>query len=427
MTEPLETREPVQPFPPHDGPASPWAIRDFRLLWVGRVAAVLGIQIQSSALLWQVYEIARRDHPIAEASLYLGLVGLCQFLPLLALTLPAGAMADRRDRKNTVTLSIIVEAGCAMAFLAMAIHGHPPLWGLLAVAAVFGAARAFLAPASQAFLPMVVGRRALPPAIAAQSIAFQTGAIAGPALGGVIVGFSVPGAYGVALAMFAVGFASLVLIRTSGKPAPSPTRVSAVDQVKEGLAYVWNTKIVLGAISLDLIVVLLAGVALLTPIFARDILHVGPEGFGLLRAAFGAGAMLVAVYLSRFPIVKHGGRWMFASVAVFGVCTLTFGLSTSVWLSGAVLFLGGAADMISVNIRQTLIQLSTPDHMRGRVSSVSMLFIGASNELGEAYSGVAVRFLGPIGAAVYGGIGALAATGLWARWFPDLRKADRLE
>ena len=424
MTGPIETTEPV--LPP-EGSASPWAIRDFRLLWVGRVAAVLGIQIQSSALLWQVYEIARRDHPIEEASLYLGLVGLCQFLPLLALTLPAGALADRRDRKHTVTLSVMVEGGCALAFLFMALHGSPPLWGLLAVAAVFGAARAFLAPASQAFLPMVVGRRALPSAIAAQSIAFQTGAIAGPALGGVIVGFSVPGAYGVALVMFAIGFASLVLIRTSGKPAASPTHVSPVDQVKEGLAYVWNTKIVLGAISLDLIVVLLAGVALLTPIFAADILHVGAVGFGLLRASFGAGALLVALYLSRFPIVKHAGRWMFASVAVFGVCTLTFGLSTSVWLSGAVLFLGGAADMISVNIRQTLIQLATPDHMRGRVSSVSMLFIGASNELGEAYSGVAVRFLGPIGAAVYGGLGALAATGLWARWFPDLRKADRLE
>lgn len=427
MTGTIETTGPVQPPPTPEGPASPWSIRDFRLLWVGRVAAVLGIQIQSSALLWQVYEIARRDHPVAEASLYLGLVGLCQFLPLLALTLPAGAMADRRDRKTTVTLSILVEGGCALGFLAMAIHGHPPLWGLLAVAAVFGAARAFLAPASQAFLPMVVGRRALPPAIAAQSIAFQTGAIAGPALGGVIVGFSVPGAYGVALAMFAVGFASLVLIRTSGKPAVSPTQVSPFDQVREGLAYVWNTKIVLGAISLDLIVVLLAGVALLTPIFAADILHVGAVGFGLLRASFGAGALLMALYLSRFPIVKHGGKWMFGAVAVFGLCTLAFGLSTSVWLSGAMLFVGGAADMISVNIRQTLIQLATPDHMRGRVSSVSMLFIGASNELGEAWSGVAVRLLGPIGAAVYGGLGALTATGLWARWFPALRKADRLE
>ncbi|QBX38820.1 MFS transporter [Brevundimonas sp. S30B] len=422
----METTQPVQSPPPPEGPASPWAIRDFKLLWLGRVVAVLGIQIQSSALLWQVYEIARRDHPIEQASLYLGLVGLCQFLPLLAFTLPAGAMADRRDRKHTVTISVFVESMCALAFLLMALHGSPPLWGLLIVAAVFGAARAFLAPASQAFLPMVVGRRALPPAIAAQSIAFQTGAIAGPALGGVIVGLSVPLAYATSLAMFFVGIACLLLIRTSGRPHLTGERISAVAQVREGLSYVWKTKIVLGAISLDLIVVLLAGVALLTPIFARDILHVGAVGFGLLRASFGVGALLMAVYLSRFPIVKHGGRWMFMAVAVFGLCTLTFGLSKSVWLSGLALFVGGAADMISVNIRQTLIQLATPDHMRGRVSSVSMLFIGASNELGEAYSGVAVRFLGPIGAAVFGGVGALASVGVWAKLFPDLRKADRL-
>ncbi|WP_374599841.1 MFS transporter [Brevundimonas sp.] len=426
MTETIETAEPVQPPSPPEGPSSPWAIRDFRLLWLGRVAAVLGIQIQSSALLWQVYEIARRDHPIAEASLYLGLVGLCQFLPLLAFTLPAGAMADRRDRKHTVTISVFVESMCALGFLLMALHGNPPLWGLLAVAAVFGAARAFLAPASQAFLPMVVGRKALPPAIAAQSIAFQTGAIAGPALGGVIVGFSVPLAYAVAMGLFFLGIASILLIRTNGKPVFTDTGVSPLALVKEGLDYVWKTKIVLGAISLDLVVVLLAGVALLTPIFARDILHVGPEGFGLLRASFGVGALLVALYLSRFPIVRHGGLWMFASVAVFGLSTLTFGLSHWVWLSALALFIGGGADMISVNIRQTLIQLATPDHMRGRVSSVSMLFIGASNELGEAYSGVAVRFLGPVGAAVFGGFGALAATGIWAKVFPSLRKADRL-
>ena len=415
------------PVPPGDGgPASPWGIRDFRLLWLGRVTAVLGIQIQSSALLWQVYEIARRDHPIQEASLYLGLVGLCQFLPLLAFTLPAGAMADRRDRKRTVWLSILVEAACAGGFLAMALHGNPPLWGLLAVAALFGAARAFLAPASQSFLPMVVGRRALPPAIAAQSIAFQTGAIAGPALGGVIVGINVPLAYACAMGLFLVGIGCFLLIRTSGKPRNPEGKQPPLEAVREGLAYVWKTKIVLGAISLDLIVVLLAGVALLTPIFARDILHVGPEGFGLLRASFGVGALGMAVYLSRFPIVRHGGRWMFAAVAVFGLCTLTFGLSKAWWLSALVLLVGGAADMVSVNIRQTLIQLATPDHMRGRVSSVSMLFIGASNELGEAYSGVAVRFLGPVGAAVFGGFGALAATGVWARLFPGLRKADRL-
>jgi len=273
---------------------------------------------------------------------------------------------------------------------------------------------------------MVVGRKALAPAIAAQSIAFQTGAIAGPALGGVIVAVSVPMAYASAMALFLAAMACFILIRTKGKPQVDPSKLGPVQQVREGLAYVWKTKIVLGAISLDLVVVLLAGVALLTPIFARDILHVGAVGFGLLRASFGVGALIMALYLSRFPIVRHGGRWMFGAVAVFGVCTLIFGLSKSVWLSGAVLFLGGAADMISVNIRQTLIQLATPDHMRGRVSSVSMLFIGASNELGEAYSGVMVRLLGPIGAAVFGGIGALAATGVWAKTFPSLRKANRL-
>lgn len=425
-TETIETTEPIQPPPPPEGPASPWGIRDFKLLWFGRVVAVLAIQIQSSALLWQVYTIARRDHPVAEASLYLGLVGLCQFLPLLALTLPAGAMADVRDRKITVAISIMVEGLCALAFLMMALHGSPPLWGLLSVAAVFGAARAFLAPASQAFLPMVVGRKALPPAIAAQSVAFQTGAIAGPALGGVIVGVNVPLAYAVALGLFLLGVAAFLLIRTSGKPAPNPNKLSPVESVKEGLAYVWQTKIVLGAISLDLVVVLLAGVALLTPIFARDILHVGPQGFGLLRASFGVGALGMAVYLSRYPITKHGGLWMFAAVAVFGVCTLTFGLSKIVWISGLALLVGGAADMISVNVRQTLIQLATPDHMRGRVSSVSMLFIGASNELGEAYSGVMVRILGAVGAAVFGGVGALAATGIWSWMFPSLRKADKL-
>lgn len=428
MTDSPENPEPMTPAGRGDlnKGDNPWVIRDFKLLWLGRLAAVLAIQIQSSALLWQVYEIARRDHPIEQASLYLGLVGLVQFIPLLALTLPAGEMADRRDRKKTVALSIAVEGLCAVAFLAMAIHGSPPLWGLLAVACLFGACRAFLAPASQAFLPMVVGRPALPRAIAAQSIAFQTGAIAGPALGGVIVGFSVPLAYAVALGMFFVGLSAFLLIRTSGKPEQiegGPGRWAAV---KEGLAYVWNTKIVLGAISLDLIVVLFAGVALLTPIFARDILHVGAAGFGLLRASFGVGALGMAVYLSRYPIVRRGGLWMFGAVAAFGVCTIVFGLSKIAWISAIALLIGGAADMISVNIRQTLIQLSTPDHMRGRVSSVSMLFIGASNELGEAYSGVMVRLLTPIGAAVFGGMGALAATGIWGKMFPTLRKADRL-
>lgn len=433
MTDAPEAPEPVTPQVAEAAKdahgTNPWNNRDFRLLWIGRLSAVLAIQTQGAALLWQVYDIARRDHPIQEASLYLGLIGLCQFVPLLALTLPAGEMADRLDRKKTVVLSILVEGFCAILFLGLALHGSPPLWSLLAVAALFGAARAFLAPASQAFLPMVVGRAALPRAIAAQSIAFQTGSIAAPAIAGLIVGVAVPYAYATALCLFCVGLSCFLMIRTSGKPRRERTPFSAramFDAVGVGLKYVWNTKVVLGAISLDLVVVLLAGVALLTPIFARDILHIGAEGFGLLRASFGAGALLMAVGLSRFPIVRRGGAWMFGAVAVFGLCALTFGVSRMAWLSGIALFIAGAADMVSVNIRQTLIQLATPDEMRGRVSSVSMLFIGASNELGEFYTGFAVRILGPIGAALFGGFGALASTGLWARWFPDLRKADKL-
>ncbi|MFC0633866.1 MFS transporter [Brevundimonas balnearis] len=405
--------------------SNPWRLRDFRLLWVGRLTAVLAIQIQSTALVWQVLEIARRDHPIEQASLYAGMVGLVQFIPLLLLTLPAGEMADRRNRKLTVAACIGGELVCAAAFLSLALIGHPPLWALLAVAALFGACRAFLAPASQALLPMVVGMKALPRAIVAQSLAFQTGAIAGPTVGGLLLAVSTPFAYGASLVLFLTGLTCFLLIRTDGRP-----RLRAVQSrwaaVKEGLAYVWTTKVVIGAISLDLVVVMLAGVALLVPVFAAGVLDVGPQGFGFLRAAFGAGALAMALYLARFPILRHGGTWMFAAVAVFGVCTLVFGLSKIVWLSAVMLFIGGAADMISVNIRQTLIQIATPDEMRGRVSSVSMLFIGASNELGEAYSGVMVRILGPIGAAVFGGIGALVATGVWARAFPGLRKADRL-
>lgn len=429
MTDSPEAPPPVTPPTAAaalaDHGENPWKIRDFRLLWLGRLTAVLAIQIQSTAVIWQVLEIARRDHPIEQASLYAGMVGLVQFIPLLLLTLPAGEMADRRDRKLTVSACIGGELVCALAFLGLALSGEPPLWGLLGVAALFGACRAFLAPASQALLPMVVGMKALPRAIVAQSLAFQTGAIAGPTLGGLLLAVSTPFAYAAATVLFLVGLGCFLLIRTDGRPRTPPVH-GRWAAVKEGLAYVWRTRVVIGAISLDLVVVLLAGVALLVPVFASSVLDVGPQGFGLLRAAFGVGALVMALYLARFPILRRGGLWMFSAVAVFGVCTLIFGLSQVVWISALALFIGGAADMVSVNIRQTLIQIATPDEMRGRVSSVSMLFIGASNELGEACSGVMVRLLGPVGAAVFGGLGALAATGLWARAFPDLRKADRL-
>lgn len=414
----------IEPPPDPQPSTNPFRLRDFRLVWFARTAAVLAIQIQGATLLWQVYIEARKTHTVKEAALYLAFVGLMQFLPLLALTLPAGEAADRHERKLVMALCIAGEALCAALFLALSLGGDPPLWALLAIAALFGASRAYLAPASQAMLPMLVPRVALPRAIVTSSLAFLLGSIAGPALAGPIMGVSVSAAYGAALGLFVAAGLLVLMIRTNTRPQAQPG--SRWELMKEGLAYVWNNKIVFGSISLDLVAVLLAGATLLVPIYAHDILKVGPEGYGLMRAAFGMGALVVTLILWRWTITANAGTWMFASVAVFGVATVVFGVSTWLWLSVAALFIAGAADMISVNIRQTLVQIATPDHMRGRVSSVSMLFIGASNELGEFESGIAARILGPVGAAVFGGVGAVVATVLWAWWFPQLRKADRL-
>lgn len=416
----------IEPPPDPQPSTNPFRIRDFRLVWFARTAAVLAIQIQGATLLWQVYVEARKTHTVKEAALYLAFVGLMQFLPLLALTLPAGVAADRHERKLVMALCIAGEALCAALFLALSLQGDPPLWALLAIAALFGASRAYLAPASQAMLPMLVPRAALPRAIVTSSLAFLLGSIAGPALAGPIIDrASVGAAYGVALGLFLAAGALVLMIRTNTRPETQPG--SRWELMKEGMAYVWNNKIVFGTISLDLVAVLLAGATLLVPIFAYDLLKVGAEGYGLMRSAFGLGALAVTLILWRWTITSKAGLWMFGSVAVFGVATVVFGLSTILWLSMAALFVAGAADMISVNIRQTLVQIVTPDHMRGRVSSVSMLFIGASNELGEFESGVAARILGPVGAAVFGGVGAIVATGLWAWWFPALRKADKLD
>jgi hypothetical protein len=244
-------------------------------------------------------------------------------------------------------------------------------------------------------------------------------------VGGFLLGVSPPLAFQGTLALYIAAFVALLLIRTDTRPqAQAGSRMALV---KEGLAYVWSNKIVFGAISLDLAAVILGGATALLPAFARDVLHVGPEGFGILRAGPSVGATVVALYLAANPIRAKAGIWMFSGVAVYGAATLVFGLSTSLWLSVGALAVLGGADMLSVFVRQTLVQLVTPDNMRGRVGAVSTLFISASNELGEFESGVVAWFLGPIGAAIFGGVGALLVTGLWARLFPALRKADRLE
>jgi hypothetical protein len=296
---------------------------------------------------------------------------------------------------------------------------------LLVAAALFGACRAFFNPANTALGPMLVPRSLLPRAIAWNSLAWQSASIAGPAAAGLIIANSVGAAYLTSLGLYAGAAILALLIRANTRPEVNAG--SRWQLMKEGLAYVWRQKIVFGAISLDMFAVLLGGATALLPVFARDVLHVGPEGFGILRAGPAIGATIMAVWLAANPIRRRAGLYMFGGVAVFGLATIVFGLSKSLWLSVAALAVLGGADMVSVYVRQTLVQLVTPDHMRGRVASVSSVFIGASNELGEFESGLVARFLGPVGAAVFGGVGALAVTGLWARLFPDLRRADRLE
>ena len=410
---------------PPPSPTNPFAFRDYRLFWAARFAASLGIQAQAVTLGWQVYDVARIDRSVPEAALWVGLIGLAQFIPLFLLALPAGAIVDRRSRRNVMTAALCVEALCAAALAGLALMERPPLLGIFAVAAVFGAARAFIAPSGSALGPMLVPREVLPRAIAANSIAFQFGSIAGPALGGLLIASSTSLSYGVTAGLYVFAALLLLLIRTATTPERQPG--SRANLIREGLQYVWRTKIVFGAISLDLAAVLLGGATALLPVFARDVLGAGPDVYGLLRAAPAVGAAIVALTLARRPITRFAGPWMFGAVAVFGLMTILFALSREVWLSFAALAVLGAADMVSVFIRQTLIQIVTPDAMRGRVAAVSMLFIGASNELGEFESGIAARLLGPVGAALFGGFGALVVTALWWRWFPDLPRADRLE
>ncbi|HTK35429.1 MAG TPA: MFS transporter [Caulobacteraceae bacterium] len=398
--------------------------RDFSLFWVCRFLMNLGVQVESVAIGWQVYEVARRTRGVDQSAFLVGMVGLAQFVPLFVLTLVAGAMADRLDRGRLVMASLAVELVCVVALAMLALHPQPSFTPIFVIAATFGAARAFMNPAAGAMAPMLVPRDELPRAIAWSSMAWQSASIMGPFIGGVLVALATPAAYAGAGAMYAGAILCLVLMRTNTRPTSTPQ--SRIAAIREGIAYVWRTKEILGAVSLDLFAVLLGGATALLPVFAKDVLHVGASGFGLLRAAPAIGAVMIGFGLSRWPLRRRAGLWMFGGVAVFGIGTLIFALSRDVWLSVFGLVVLGAGDMLSVNVRLTLVQIVTPDHMRGRVSAVSTLFVGASNELGEFESGVAARLLGPIGAALFGGIGALAVTLMWAGMFPSLRKADKL-
>jgi MFS family permease len=408
-------------------PASPPRLidqRDYVLFWFSRWTASLAVMIEAVTLQWQVYDVARTHMDVKRAAFMVSLLGLVTFVPVVFLTLPAGEAADRHERKRIMAICETGEILTIALLAAGALFHFTSLPMLLGVAAVFGVTRSFFSPASTALGPMLVPRELLPKAIAWNSLAWQTAAVGGPALGGILIAISPATAYLVGLGLYLCAVTSILLLKTNTKPQVQPG--SRWELMKEGLGYVWSNKIVFGSISLDLFAVLLGGATALLPVFARDILHAGPQGFGLLRAGAAMGAAPVALWLATRPLQRHAGKVMFVAVAVFGAATVVFGLSKLLWVSVLMLAILGAADMLSVYIRQTLVQIVTPDHMRGRVGAVSSLFIGASNELGEFESGLAARILGPIGAAVFGGVGAMVVTGTWAALFPQLRKADRL-
>lgn len=405
-------------------PTSPFQIPDYRAYWAARLTSTIASVSLVVVIGLHVYDVARDSGmSIRDAAFWLGMVGLAQFLPLFLLTLVAGYVADRIDRRWIVRASLGLELACAAALALLSWHNAMNLPALFTVAVLLGIGRAFAGPALSAFAPNIVPAPLLPSAIALNSIAWQSGAIAGPMIGGLLYASDPAHSYAVSAALLAVAFGAFLFIRPI--PKGNAGQSHPLRAVVEGLAYVRDNKIVLGAISLDLFAVLLGGATAMLPVYARDILHVGSEGLGWLRAAPAAGAALTALVLTRWPLSRGVGVKMFLCVALFGLATVAFGYSRGLWLSLASLAVLGAADMVSVYVRSSLIQLHTPDAMRGRVSAVSGLFVSASNELGEFRSGTFANWMGPVESVVVGGALAVVVTALCAWRFPELRRADR--
>jgi len=402
-------------------PTHPFRVHNFRAYWVSRLAMTLAQYAMMLIIAWQVYNIARDGgSSVAEASGQLALIGLFQFVPLFLLTPFSGLAADRFDRRNVARLTVLVQFGCAAALGWLTWQDTIALEWLYAIAVVLGVVRAFNGPALSALAPNLVPRSILPNAIALSSIAWQVGMIAGPAIGGYTYAILPALPYAIAAGLFLVSLTALSTIGHVPR-ANSVGTARPIAQIVDGLRYVGRNKMVLGAITLDLFAVFLAGATALFPVYARDILEVGETGLAQLAMAPACGAVVTALWFSIFPLKTQVGPKMLWSVAVFGAATVAFGLSTWMPLSLAMLFVIGAADMFSVYIRQSLIQLHTPDDKRGRVSSVSLLTISASNEFGDFFSGSLAFLIGPVAAVVSGGIGAIVTVGLWTRVFPVLR------
>jgi len=394
------------------------AYADFKAYLAARFCIVIALEMQSVAVGWQVYEITRRP-------LDLGLIGLAQFFPGFALFLPAGHAVDRLDRRRVLTSCYAGSAVCSGLLLAIALRGTRSVYPIYAVVVLLGAIRAFSFPASRALLPQLLPQEHFPNAVAWHSSIFQAGTILGPACGGLLYAFF-HGAAGVyATAMLVALGASLSTQRIKAQAKARLREPISLATVMAGFRYIWEHKLILGSISLDLFAVLLGGAVALLPVYAREILHAGPWGLGLLRSAPGVGAGAMAIVIAHRPLKGKAGPTMLWCVAGFGLSTIIFGLSRSLTLSLVSLVLVGATDMVSVIIRAILIQLGTPDEMRGRVNAVDMLFIGASNQLGEFESGVTAHWFGTVPAVVLGGVGTLVVIAIWAWRFPELRKAEQ--
>jgi len=390
--------------------------RQFIRFWLARVAGVMANQMLMVAVAWHMYDITG-------SAWDLGLVGLFQFVPALLMALPAGHLTDRWHRGRIFAGCMLAQAGAAMVLMAATHSGFATRELILGLSIVLGVARAFQMPAQQALLPTLVPPALLQRAITMGSSGLQVATIGGPALGGVLYTAGATAVYASCTAMLLLACALTLAVRYTH----IPSNLSATwSTVLAGLRFVWNRKVVLGAISLDLFAVLLGGATALLPIYARDILHTGPEGLGLLRAAPAVGALAMSLLLMRWPLRRRVGHGLLAAVAVFGLAMVVFGLSTSFWLSLLALAVTGAADNVNVVTRMTLVQLETPDEMRGRVSAVNSIFIGASNQLGEFESGATAALFGPVESVVLGGVGTVLVAVTWLKLFPALARRDRI-
>jgi MFS family permease len=415
----------------------PITIPDFRLYWLARFMAVMATMAMVVIIGYQTYDVARSDYgmSIKQASFQLGLLGLFQFVPLALLTPVAGWAADRWERRtvarfaNSIDMLVVFTLG----WLTYADQLNLPILFLLA--ALHGVARVFVGPSMTAIVPNIVPAESLPKAIALSSIAWQSASVIGPAIAGLLYESDAALPYWCATALLLLASIALTFIRPV-YPPPMDAKRHPLKQMAEGISYTWRERFLLGAITLDLFAVLLAGATALMPVYARDILHVGADGLGQMRAAPAFGAAAVALFLAFRPLRHNVGAKMLWAVVVFGVATIGFGLCHKIAplisikamvIALFALAILGAADMLSVYVRSSLVQLNTPDSMRGRVSSVSGLAISASNELGELQSGFAAALLGPVGAVVFGGVGAIMVTAIWAKLFPELKNARTFE